>query len=398
MATFTQQYNTFRQLLQNVIQNDTEEELALLSQTNFFNEIRRQMDENGSKPEIIDIKKEVDRLGGMWHRKLQHNSPVKIMKNRPKFVLLVDFDGTIAETEMIIYKATNMMLKENGFTFQWTLEEYYALLMIGNTEARLTHYFNLKSCWPKEITSIKDRAAYVKKLKKYKDRCFDILLLEKDGGETFQCRPGILSLMEKVIYHLDGKCCIVSNTSTKIVRKLFKLLILNDKNNSDCQHHTRNYNFLIDSVHIIGGDMVATNKRKPAPDLYMKALKEMGCNDVNHVVVIEDSADGLNAALNANIRNVIITKNIFTKDQNFDGARLIFENELPDEFSIYTLWPNYVQSYIMEDTCDDKLIAKVLLEIASNKVLIEKVSSIYQFTKQENLLLVTKDIFECEPK
>ena len=30
----------------------------------------------------------------------------------------------------------------------------------------------------------------------------------------------------------------------------------------------------------------------------MKALKEMGCNDVNHVVVIEDSADGLNAALN----------------------------------------------------------------------------------------------------
>ena len=34
----------------------------------------------------------------------------------------------------------------------------------------------------------------------------------------------ILSLMEKVIYHLDGKCCIVSNTSTKIVRKLFKLL------------------------------------------------------------------------------------------------------------------------------------------------------------------------------
>ena len=177
MARFTQQYNTFRQLLQNVIQNDTEEELALLSQTNFFNEIRRQMDENGSKPEIIDIKKEVDRLGGMWHRKLQHNSPVKIMKNRPKIVLLVDFDGTIAETEMIIYKATNMMLKENGFTFQWTLEEYYALLMIGNTEARLTHSFNLKSCWPKEITSIKDRAAYVKKLKKYK-YCMQFVCVE----------------------------------------------------------------------------------------------------------------------------------------------------------------------------------------------------------------------------
>ena len=47
----------------------------------------------------------------------------------------------------------------------------------------------------------------------------------------------------------------------------------------------------------------------------------------------------------------------------------------------------------MEDTCDDKLIAKVLLEIASNKVLIEKVSSIYQFTKQENLLLSNKRYF-----
>ena len=46
----------------------------------------------------MDIKKYVDQM--------KKNIPI---------ILLIDFDGTIAETEMMVFKATNMMLEKNGF-------------------------------------------------------------------------------------------------------------------------------------------------------------------------------------------------------------------------------------------------------------------------------------------
>jgi beta-phosphoglucomutase-like phosphatase (HAD superfamily) len=256
------------------------------------------------------------------------------MKSRLPAVLLVDFDGTVVETEMMIFKATNMMLERNGFAFQLTLSEYSDLLLLGNTETRLTHYFDQKACWPKAYQSIQERAAYVKKLKKDKDACFDALVKE-DEGKTFYCRPGILKLMEEVIIELKGKCCIVSNTATATVEKLFSALVLNTCSKSDDDSKpASHYQFLLDFVHIIGGDTVAPNRRKPAPDLYKKALTELECEgNYCNVVVIEDSKDGLNAAISANLSNVIITKSAFTKCQDFKGAKLVLDH-LPHDFSL----------------------------------------------------------------
>ena len=254
------------------------------------------------------------------------------MKNTLPAVLLVDFDGTVVETEMMIFKATNMMLERNGFTFQLTLSEYSDLLLLGNTETRLTHYFDQKACWPKAHQSTQERAAYVNKLKKDKDACFDALVKE-DKGETFYCRPGILKLMEEVIIELKGKCCIVSNTATSTVEKLFNALVLNACN-LDSSKPPSYYHFLLDSVQIIGGDAVAQNRRKPEPDLYKKALTELECEgNYCNVVVIEDSKAGLNAAIGANLNNVIITKSVFTKYQDFKGAKLILD-QLPHDFSL----------------------------------------------------------------
>jgi len=367
--------NKLRELLEDVVKHKTEE-IALLSQTNFFHSLRKQIQENGDQPpflypKVMDIKKYVDQM--------KKNIPI---------ILLIDFDGTIAETEMMVFKATNMMLEKNGFPFQWTFGEYCKLLLTGNTEARLTHYFNQKGCWPKDLTTIKERVSYVKQLKEHKDICFD-LLVKEDGGTNFHSRPGIFNLMEETIIKLKGKCCIVSNTATTTVKKLFEILVLNhDK--KDHNKSANHYRFLLDSVHIIGGDAVAANKRKPAPDLYIKALKEMNCNDsynYYNVVVIEDSNDGLQAAINANIRNVIITKTNFTKFQNFKGANLILE-EFPDDFSLESYMKYCAEYSTRIMLIEDKLIAKALLRFTSNKSLSKKIASIYTFTEEEQSILM----------
>lgn len=238
-------------------------------------------------------------------------------------VVFFDFDGTIAETEPLILGATNLMLKEeDGINFQWSPEVYRGLLRVGNTEARLQHYFNKHSCWPAGMStsSVEEQAAYAKKLKEKKDVYFDQLM--DQAQQQFQCRPGILRLMEETILELEGTCVIVSNTNTDLVLKQFNRLIENAPN-----HH-----YLLDSVRVVGGDLSPTGRRKPSPDLYLYASELVGC-DPRDVIVVEDSSEGLTAALGAGHSDIIITKNYYTKECDFTGATLVLD-EIPDDFSL----------------------------------------------------------------
>ena len=72
---------------------------------------------------------------------------------------------------------------------------------------------------------------------------------------------------------------------------------------------------------ICAGDSVPT--KKPAPDVYLRVLQELGL-PAESCLAVEDSRNGLLSALAAGIRT-IVTPCIYTQGENFDGAALVVE-------------------------------------------------------------------------
>jgi beta-phosphoglucomutase-like phosphatase (HAD superfamily) len=72
-------------------------------------------------------------------------------------------------------------------------------------------------------------------------------------------------------------------------------------------------------------------RKKPAPDIYLLALQQLGL-DPDEVVVVEDSGNGLRAALGAGLTTVV-TVSAYTADEDFTGAALVVSSlgRLPDD-------------------------------------------------------------------
>jgi beta-phosphoglucomutase-like phosphatase (HAD superfamily) len=64
--------------------------------------------------------------------------------------------------------------------------------------------------------------------------------------------------------------------------------------------------------------------KKPAPDVYLWVLRQLGVQ-AGDCIALEDSDNGLRAALAAGIRTYI-TRNAYTKSHAFEGAAAVFED------------------------------------------------------------------------
>ena len=86
---------------------------------------------------------------------------------------------------------------------------------------------------------------------------------------------------------------------------------------------------LAERFEVFAGDVVP--RKKPAPDIYLLALRELDA-DPRDVVVVEDSANGLRAALAAGL-TTLVTVSSYTVDEDFAGAGLVVSSlgELPDD-------------------------------------------------------------------
>jgi beta-phosphoglucomutase-like phosphatase (HAD superfamily) len=70
---------------------------------------------------------------------------------------------------------------------------------------------------------------------------------------------------------------------------------------------------------VFAGDVVA--RKKPAPDIYLLALQELGALPAQ-TLVLEDSQNGLEAANAAGLR-CVVTVNGYTERERFDTAALV---------------------------------------------------------------------------
>ena len=70
---------------------------------------------------------------------------------------------------------------------------------------------------------------------------------------------------------------------------------------------------------VLAGDVVA--QKKPAPDIYLLALEQLGIRP-SDAVVVEDSANGLDAAHAAGI-TCVVTVNDYTRNEDFGTAAMV---------------------------------------------------------------------------
>lgn len=209
------------------------------------------------------------------------------MNNKPIIkAFIFDFDGLILDTETPGYNSWKCIFKNLGYNLKF--EDWAP--KIGNPLYDTENKILLKlQKNPVEIEQIK-----IKRNTIYEN------LLEKQS-----LRPGILKLLENA-EKLNLKIGIASSSDKNWITK-----------------HLINYNILDKFLIIISRDDVSNIK--PAPEIYLKALKELKVDNPKEALAFEDSPIGILAAKSAGMKCVALPNNL-TKNLDLKAADMILEN------------------------------------------------------------------------
>lgn len=194
--------------------------------------------------------------------------------------VIFDFDGLILDTETAWYEA----YKETMGFYKSDLPLEQFVKCIGTDDTELHKFFKKQLGESYNIEEIEARAKSLHKIKM----------------KTTQAREGVKDYLEEA-KKLGYKIALASS-STKdwVTNYLGELELLNY--------------FEV----IITGDDV--DKVKPAPDLYLKTIEVLNIHSTE-AVTFEDSLNGLQSALNAGLRCVIVP-NPVTEDLVFENHHL----------------------------------------------------------------------------
>jgi HAD superfamily hydrolase (TIGR01509 family) len=208
--------------------------------------------------------------------------------------LIFDCDGVLVDTERDGHRvAFNQAFAKAGFTFNWDVDLYGRLLKISGGKERMRHYFEAQG-WPDAVGDDKD--AFLAGLHKSKTEIFANLIA---GGEL-DLRPGVLRLVDEAIAG-DVRLGVCTTSNPKSIDAVLDLMGPDRKSRFEF---------------VLAGDIVS--RKKPDPEIYDMAKAELGL-PANECVVIEDSRNGLLAAVGAGLP-CFITTSTYTVDENFTGA------------------------------------------------------------------------------
>lgn len=216
--------------------------------------------------------------------------------------LIFDCDGVLADTERDGHlPAFNAAFAEFGVPVTWTPAEYAEKLRIGGGKERLMTVFDdhLDLPWPETDA---DRADLVRRLHARKTELFTELV----AAGHLPGRPGIARIIADAL-EAGWQVAVASTSAESSVRAVLRHAAGDDAA-AQC--------------HIFAGDIV--RHKKPAPDIYLKALGDLAL-DAADCLVVEDSGVGLTAARAAGLTTVV-TVSTFTATDDFTDAALV----LPD--------------------------------------------------------------------
>jgi len=189
--------------------------------------------------------------------------------------LILDVDGTLAETEELHRRAFNAAFAGAGLGWHWSQDAYRALLSTTGGKERMARFAAEQGRDPATLP--------IADLHRAKTAQYVALM---DSG-AIALRPGIAALIDEA--RAAGlRLAIATTTTPANVAALCRAV----------------FGQPMEQVFdvIAAGDEVAA--KKPAPDVYLLALARLGLR-ADQAVAFEDSRNGLRAAQAAGLRCIV---------------------------------------------------------------------------------------------
>ena len=222
--------------------------------------------------------------------------------------LLFDCDGVLADTERYGHlPAFNLMFDEMGVPAHWSEDDYAEKLKIGGGKERMASMFAdpafvREAGIPADDAGRKELLATWHKTKTGKFRG-----LVADG--KIPPRSGIHRVVNEALA-AGWTVAVCSTSAEESVRAVFERAAGSDA---------------AARVTFFCGDIVPA--KKPAPDIYLLAVEELGLDKAD-TLVVEDSRNGLRAAHAAELP-CLVTVNGYTREEDMSEAVLVV-SELGD--------------------------------------------------------------------
>jgi HAD superfamily hydrolase (TIGR01509 family) len=209
--------------------------------------------------------------------------------------VVLDVDGTLVDSERDGHLvAFNQAFEEAGLSYRWSPRQYGELLAVTGGRLRLRRFLEGEGLPGPECEDLAAR------LHGRKTEVFQELVA--DG--RVPPRPGVVELLDEL--GDAGVPMAIATTGSRawvepLLARLFGL-----------------HRFAV----VVTGDDTAA--RKPDPEAHRRAAKGLEVGGRGVVVAVEDSRNGLEAALAAGLPCAVVV-NDYTRDQDLTGAALVLD-------------------------------------------------------------------------
>jgi HAD superfamily hydrolase (TIGR01509 family) len=214
--------------------------------------------------------------------------------------LIFDCDGVLADTERFGHlPAFNRTFEEEGLPVRWSEAEYAEKLKIGGGKERmaslLTEEFVREHGLPSDPEGQQEllRRWHRRKTAAYK---------ELVAAGVMPGRPGIARIIDEALA-AGWTVAVASTSAEESVRAVLEHAVGKEQ---------------AASIEVFAGDVVPA--KKPDPAIYRLALERTGSSP-QETLVVEDSRNGLLAAVGAGLR-CVVTVSSFTEAEDFSEAVL----------------------------------------------------------------------------
>jgi HAD superfamily hydrolase (TIGR01509 family) len=216
--------------------------------------------------------------------------------------LIFDCDGVLADTERYGHLPSfNQTFEEFGLPFRWSEEEYGRKLAIGGGKERMSSMLTPEvvraAGLPEDPEAL---AAEVAKWHKRKTALYTELV----AAGRLPPRPGIRRVVTEA-QDAGWTLAVASTSAEPAVRAILEYAVGRER--------ADRFDLLL------AGDVVP--RKKPDPAIYLLALERLGVPPAD-VLVVEDSRNGLLAAVGAGLR-CLMTVNGYTEEEDNSEATLV---------------------------------------------------------------------------